>query len=104
MWTYPGVTQTGQGSATRIQRTQHGPVLDLGECASQMATPASCGLLLLSALVLAAERIAASDRRRPAVGEDRVPDQTKRRCLGHRVSTTTTEAPGRLVRPARYRI
>jgi len=30
MWTYPGVTQTGQGNATRIQPTKHGPVLDLG--------------------------------------------------------------------------
>src|SRR5450755_1350821 len=42
---------------------------DLGDCASPMATPASCGGLLLPAFVLAAERIAASDPRRPAVGE-----------------------------------
>jgi hypothetical protein len=33
-------------------------------------TPTSCGRLLLPALVLAAERIAASDPPRPAVGEE----------------------------------
>jgi hypothetical protein len=41
--------------------------LSLGEGASPRGTPTSCGRLLLPALVLAAERIAASDPPRPAV-------------------------------------
>src|ERR1035437_4920173 len=42
----------------------------LGDCASQMATPASCGQLLLLALALAFKRIAASDRRVQLLGRD----------------------------------
>jgi hypothetical protein len=60
-----------EGAITPRQRAW---LLVLGDCASQMAMPASFGLLLLSALVLAAERIAASDRRGPAVGEYQGPD------------------------------
>jgi hypothetical protein len=45
------------------------PSSRLDDYKSPMATPASCSRLLLPALVLAVERIAASDRRRPAVGD-----------------------------------
>jgi hypothetical protein len=50
----------------------------LGDCASPMATPASCGGLLLPALVLAAERIAASNLAVPAARALRVLGQSSR--------------------------
>jgi hypothetical protein len=70
----------------------------LGDCASQMATPASCGQLLLLALALAFKRIAASDRRVQLLGRD--PGLRRRRpsaaFMATRVLVTTVElrAPG----------
>jgi hypothetical protein len=84
--------------ATRSPRWRRLARSDLGDCASQMATLASCGQLLLLALALAFKRIAASDRRVQLLGRD--PGLRRRRpsaaFMATRVLVTTVElrAPG----------